>query len=108
MPGFCLNNITFFHPEKLFSPIILDQLDNDSAPFYLEGPLANTSSLMNSDMYTANSSNTYVNENQMLSLDDPSSSLSSSNQQHHQQNTNNGNGNNGKIIGNEFSNIKFA
>jgi hypothetical protein len=57
-------------------------------------------------MYTTNSSNTYVNENQMLSLDDTSSSLTSSNQQ--QQNTNNGNGNNGKIIGNEFSNIKFA
>jgi hypothetical protein len=56
---------------------------------------------MNADMYTDNSSNGYMNDNQLLSLNDTPIS-SASNQL--QQNTNN----NGKIIGNEFSNIKFT
>lgn len=75
---------------KLFSPIVLDQMDNDQC--YLEGPLSTELGIeTNSQIENFQDSN--VQSNTSNGLD--SNSVSNNNDR------------NGKSVGNEFSNYQF-
>jgi hypothetical protein len=101
-----LNQIDSYTINNLFSPIILDQLENDQAPFCLEAaPLASASvnTSNNSYMEYANSNNDNNNNNnysnggeQLLSL--RVTMTNDNNNNHQQQPSTNNNNSNGKII----------